>query len=194
VLPGCGPNLKTADGTRVSLREFDGVNIKSVEVDPSVPYPGLPRHLSTAIHSKLYLSKMWADPGYGYGLFGAVPRHEASRMADLRVAILAARYPSKAARVLVGAANSMRCRMEVLDPRSGTLLGSTEVPASKGPVTHGALGGGVTGVLVKLATDMPEMYDLMLNDAMAGAIVKVLDRAKKYQPPSQPAPKTASPP
>ena len=202
-LAGCGPNLKAPDGTRVSLRQYDSVNVKSVELDPNLPYPGLPRQLSGAIYGKLYLSKMWLQSSprdtqislFGVaGVVGGGSKDTGTRPADLRVVILSAHYPSKAARVLIGAANTMKCRMEVLDPRAGSLLGSAEVSASKGPATHGALGSGATGVVVNLLTDNPDIYDLMLNDAMAGAIAQVLDRAKKYEPPNPPTPKANATP
>ncbi len=181
VVAGCGPNLKAADGTRVSLHDYDSVSIKSVDLDPSVPYPGLPRQLSGAILGKLYLSKMWAMPGGTYWPYGVVKGENTSRAIDLRVLVLAAHYPSKGSRVVLGSANTMLCRMEVFDQPDGTLLGTADVFASKGPMTHGLLGGGVMGVVMNLATDMPEINELLLNDEMARAVVKVLDRAKRYQ-------------
>jgi hypothetical protein len=178
LVAGCGPNLKAADGTRVSLHDYDSVNIRSVDLDPSVPYPGLCRQLAGAIQGKLYLSKMWAMPAGTYWPYGVVNGENTDHAVDLRVLILAARYPSKGTRILLGAPNTMRCRMEVFDPSSDTLLGTAEVSAAKGPATHGVLSGAM-GVAVNMMTDMPEINELLLNDQMAGAIVKVLDRAKK---------------
>jgi hypothetical protein len=178
LVSGCGPSLKATDGTRVSLRVYDSVNLKSVDRDPTVPYPGLPRQLSTMIAAKLYLNKMWALPAGTYSAYGPATSEPTGRTVDLQVLILAARYPSKGSRILLGAPNTMRCRMEVLDHASSTFLGAAEVCAVKGPSTHGVLSGAM-GVAVNAMTDMPEMNELLLNDQMAGAIIEVLERAKR---------------
>ncbi len=185
LVAGCNPHLKAPDGTRVSLHDYDAVSLRSVTIDPELPYPGLPRQLSTAISGQLYLSKMWvqeddADLGAAAEQAGRTPR-----MLDLCVNIESAHYPRKAARVFLGAPHRMRCQMDVYDHVTSQLLGSAHVSASRGPPTHGLLGGGVMGVIVNAATDHAEINELLVYYDMGARIVRVLERAKKHRPAGQ---------
>ncbi len=189
LLFGCGPNLESPSGGRVSLHEYDRVGLKRVEVTTKLPNAGLSTQLATSVSGRLHCSGAWSPPNNLSPRRGQRPPPQ--KQADLIVTILHASNPDKPARVLLGWQFSMTCRVEVRDHETSTVLGSAVVYAAQGPPSGGMIPAGVTGVMMNLATDNEQVDKMLLVHEMANEIVKVLERAKRYEPPAAPSPAVA---
>ena len=172
---GCGPELKSPNGGRLSLMEYRSVALNKIEKEPGIEYEELVNLLEVLLRGQIMSMGDRAPDG---------DRSNGHRRADVNLRILTLHCPSHSEEVWLGSSHTMACRLEVYDSETATLLGSAKLFAAATPAlgNTGLLRGGLLGVVSRAGPDLTHAHRIMLVNQMAQEVVKVLERARKAHP------------